>query len=96
LKVDPLSTRVICMSIDDIIEQAGGAPRIADASAKTQKPISRFAVYKWQAAGIPQAYWPLLMKLVPGLTVQEIFDANRELERRKRPKRRVREVRASA
>lgn len=84
------------MNIEEIIEQAGGAIRIADASAKTQKPIGLWAVYKWRQHGIPQVYWPLLMKLVPGLTVQEIFDANRELERRRRPKRRAREARASA
>jgi hypothetical protein len=84
------------MSIDDIIDQAGGAARIAEASSKTQKPIGHWAVYKWQTAGIPQVYWPLLMKLIPGLTVQQIFDANRELERKKRPRKRTKEVRASA
>jgi hypothetical protein len=84
------------MSIDEIIRLAGGAAHIADASAKTQKPFGLWAVYKWRQHGIPQVYWPLLMTLIPGLTVQEIFDANRELERKKRPRKRTREVRASA
>lgn len=84
------------MSIEDIIDQAGGAAKIAKASVNTRKPIGLWAVYKWRMAGIPQVYWPLLMKLVPGLTVQQIFDANRELERRKRPRKRVRETRVSA
>jgi hypothetical protein len=87
---------VICMTVDEIIEQAGGVTAIAKASVNTRKPFGAWAVYKWRQTGIDEAHWPLLMKLVPGLTVQQIYDANRELERKKRYKKRTREVRASA
>jgi hypothetical protein len=85
----------VMMSVDDIIRTAGGATLISRESEATRKPIKRGAVHRWRNEGIDEAHWPLLMRLLPGLTVQQIFDANREVERTKNPKRRA-EARAYA
>lgn len=83
------------ITVEQIIDQAGGAPHIARESQTTRKPIKKNAVYAWRVNGIDEAHWPLMMRLVPGLTVQELFDANRELDR-KHPKPRRPECRSAA
>jgi len=84
------------MTVDDIIKLAGGAVAISRASQATRKPVGRFAVHRWRTVGIDETHWQLLTALVPTLTVQQIYDANRDAERRRNPKRRANEARPSA
>jgi hypothetical protein len=73
-------------TVDDIIEQAGGARAIATASEKTDHPVGFDAVYKWPKSGIPQWHWPLLQALTK-LKIQDFYEANRAVERSTRRKR---------
>jgi hypothetical protein len=66
-------------TVAQLISVAGGARRIAAASADTQHPIGFEAVYKWPKIGVPERHWPLLIVLT-GATVQEIYDANRQID----------------
>lgn len=77
------------MSIDEIISRAGGVRVIVERSAATRRPISKWAVHKWRSIGIDEEHWALLMQLVPGLTVETLYAANREVEKRNRPSRRA-------
>lgn len=83
------------MTVSEIIRNCGGATHIARASQETRKPIKKGAVHRWRLTGIDEAHWPLLMRLLPGLTVQQIFDANRLVER-SHPKTRRSELRSAA
>jgi len=74
-------------TIEQIIHEAGGVANIARQSNATRRPVKKRAVYRWRHEGIDEVHWPLMMRLVPDLTVQQIYDANREVEHRnsKRP-----------
>jgi hypothetical protein len=72
-------------TVRGIISAAGGRQAIADASAnprfRAKKTISVEAVHKWPKIGIAEDHWPLMLQLVAGLTVQDIYAANRRLEK---------------
>lgn len=70
-------------NIRDLIRMADGAPRISEASQKTDNPVGVDAVYKWQHNGIPDDHWPLMMRLT-GVSLDVIFTANQLLKRRRR------------
>ncbi len=64
------------MTVNEIIEKAGGVSAIASAI----KGLGRDAVYKWKGIGIPDRHWPKLINLCQAgafdLTPQMLFDAN--------------------
>lgn len=87
-------------SIRDIVRSAGGPTEIARASLATQKPVTVDAVFKWYRNGIPDEHWKLIMTLTR-VSVETLFDANRELDPervrvRRRRKRLGNESRAAA
>jgi len=84
------------MTVSEIIRNAGGATRIARESQNSRKPVKRGTVHHWRFRGIDEVHWPLLMRLIPDLTVQQIYDANRELERRRPSRRRRAEYMSAA
>lgn len=61
------------MTVDEIIKLAGGAAKIAGESADA---IKADAVYKWPKIGIPDRHWPLIIRLAPEITPQQLFEAN--------------------
>ena len=76
-------------TVETIIDEAGGAPRIARASAKTDNPIKVDAVYKWpKKFGIPERHWSLVMSLT-NRSLEDIYAANRAVRngKAKAPKR---------
>lgn len=67
------------MTISEIIEKAGGRDAVAAALSADRgegKEIKPDAIRKWPMIGIPDRHWPTILKLVPELTPQELFDAN--------------------
>lgn len=66
-------------NIDQIIEAAGGARKIHEASGplddKGKRPLSFDAVYKWSKIGVPDRHWPLLMSLTE-TSATELHAAN--------------------
>ncbi|WP_415279280.1 carph-isopro domain-containing protein [Brucella sp. BZ] len=78
-------------SVTQIIELAGGAAVIADAS---KGRIKKDAVYKWPNIGIPDRHWPIIIKLAE-VSPDDLFFANCKARRVPSPKR-SRSVRASA
>jgi sucrose-6-phosphate hydrolase SacC (GH32 family) len=86
-----MSSNMASMTLLEIIEASGGPQAISDASQISRKPISVWAIYRWQTRGIPEQHWPLLMTLVRELTVEEIYRANVPVRRglRVRPLARV-------
>lgn len=59
-------------SISDIIERAGGASAIAEAS---KGRIKKDAVYKWPSIGIPDRHWPILIQRA-NVTAEQLYAAN--------------------
>lgn len=59
-------------TVAQIIQDAGGATAIADASNGV---IKKDAVYKWPTIGIQDRHWPLLMSLTR-VSADELFSAN--------------------
>lgn len=70
-------------NVRQLIEDAGGPKKIADASLKTKKPITAKSVYDWPQIGIPDRHWPILIKLAKA-TVEELYEANRAARARPR------------
>lgn len=83
------------ITVDDIIRMAGGVTRISAESLSSARPVRPRSVHCWRHNGIDEAHWDLMMRLVPGLTVQTIYDANRAVKRR-HPKRRASPARRAA
>ena len=69
-------------SIRQIIEDAGGAKKIAEASRKTKWAISAKSVYDWPEIGIVDMHWPILVKLAKA-TLKELVAANAKAPKRK-------------
>lgn len=65
------------LSVHQIIKRAGGADAIAD---RSEGKLSRWAVYKWQAKGIPDPHWPLLIEMA-GVKAEDLLSANVRLRR---------------
>jgi len=59
-------------TVQQIIEKAGGASAIAEAS---KGKITTEAVYKWPKIGIPDRHWPIVLPLA-GATADEMMAAN--------------------
>lgn len=51
------------MTIDQIIENCGGADAIAGEASSRGIKLTKWAVYKWRDIGIPDRHWPLLTAL---------------------------------
>jgi hypothetical protein len=69
----------IGMTISEIIEKAGGREAVAAALSAARgegKEIKPDAIRKWPMIGIPDRHWPTIIEMVPGLTPQDLFDAN--------------------
>jgi hypothetical protein len=65
-------------TVEEIIELAGGAPAIAEATLNTPIEVKTNSVYKWKKIGIPERFWDLIMKRSSEqLTVSQIYSANR-------------------
>jgi hypothetical protein len=67
------------MTITEIIEKAGGREKVAAALSEARgagKEIKPDAIRKWPDIGIPDRHWPTIIAMVPGLTPQDLFDAN--------------------
>lgn len=60
----------VMRTIADIIEAAGGPHVVGKATGREAGAL------KWAANGIPYRHWPKVMELVPGLTADEILQAN--------------------
>lgn len=75
-------------NVKQIIEDAGGPKKIAEASLNTKKSITAKSVYDWPQIGIPVVHWPILIKLARA-TVEELYEASRAA--RARPKKRAEE-----
>jgi len=58
-------------TIPQIIEAAGGLKAVAE------KTGLKDGVRKWPDIGVPDRYWAVLIDLVPGLTPEDLYDANR-------------------
>lgn len=57
-------------SVDQIIDAAGGPRQVGQLVGLKDGPR------KWPVNGIPDRYWAALIGQVPGLTPDEIFNAN--------------------
>jgi len=66
-------------NIKTIIEAAGGARAISEASGPADKagkrPLTYDAVYKWSKIGIPDRHWPLVISLANS-SPDELYAAN--------------------
>jgi hypothetical protein len=51
------------VSIEQIIQDAGGPSAIVRASREAGGEITRDAVYKWRLTGVPDRHWSILMSL---------------------------------
>ena len=60
-------------TIPEIIEAAGGLAVVA------QRTGLKDGVRKWAQIGIPDRYWPVLIGLVPELSPDELYAANRDV-----------------
>lgn len=69
-------------TISDLIEAAGGAGRLEEASRTYGRPITAKGVYKWKHIGIPQWHWPMMMALTRA-SERELLAVNQALSRRK-------------
>ena len=58
-------------TIPEIIKAAGGLKVVAE------KTGLKDGVRKWPEIGVPDRYWAALIDLVPGLTPEELYGANR-------------------
>lgn len=58
-------------TIPEIIESAGGLKVVAE------KTGLKDGVRKWPEIGVPDRYWAALIELVPDLTADELYAANR-------------------
>lgn len=78
------------LTIDALIERAGGAHEIARRSKKYTRSIGAKAVYKWSSNGcIPQWHWPLLKDLA-GVSEIELYAVNQQARASKHRGRQVR------
>ncbi len=68
-------------TITRIIADAGGTRTIAAAAAKTHWPILATSIKDWRRIGIPDRYWPVLIKLA-NATADELMHANRKVRLR--------------
>lgn len=59
-------------NISEIIAAAGGIDMVKS------KTGLKDGVRKWVQIGIPDRYWPILIGLAPSLTVDELYQANRD------------------
>ncbi len=77
-------------NVRQIIEDAGGPQKIAEAARKTRWKIKSKSVYDWPRIGIPEKHWPVMIRLAE-TSPQELHEAN-EVARgvRARPKRKQR------
>jgi len=66
------------MTLEQIIERAGGAKAVAEATQGTRRPVSHWAVYKWTSAGVPAHHLALLARLAR-VSVGRIVEANDSL-----------------
>lgn len=62
-------------TIEQLIKDAGGADSIAQAAGDCGLSLTKWAVYKWGANGIPEKCWSVLFELA-GTDANEIFAAN--------------------
>ncbi len=64
-------------TVKEIIKLAGGAAKIAEASAASVIPekVSAEAVWKWPKIGIPDRHWPIIRGLCD-VTAEELYQAN--------------------
>ena len=69
--------------IKQIINDAGGPRKIADASKDTHWPITAKSVYDWPQIGIPDRHWPIIIGL-SGATAHELMVANQTARRQKK------------
>lgn len=82
-------------TITAIIADAGGPRVIARAAAKTHWPILATSIKDWRRIGIPDRYWPVIIKL-SNASADELMHANRKVRlRAKRAPTRVVEADAS-
>ncbi len=70
-------------NIKQIIEDAGGPKKIAEAAKKTRWDITFKSVYDWPRIGIPDRHWPILIRLAKA-SADELLEANKKA--RARPK----------
>ena len=77
------------MTVQQIIHACGGAMKVASASRRTTTPVTFAAVFKWYRNGIPETHWPLVIGL-SGQSVEEIYNANRTAEKRRKTRRKSR------
>lgn len=70
-------------TIEELLERAGGAPEVANQSARYERAIGVKGVYKWLVNGIPQWHWPL-MKDLAGASEVDLYAANQALRNRAR------------
>ena len=71
------------MNIDEIIAAAGGHERIAERAQARGQKLSIYAPLKWRENGIPEKHWQLVMRLVRGLTPEDIYLANKKLRKQR-------------
>lgn len=66
-------------AVQKIVQRAGGAILIASSiEAETGDRFTAGAVYKWAKIGIPDRYWPLLIRLADA-SADELMAANVEV-----------------
>ena len=72
------------MTVEEIIKAAGNGTSMssgAQAICETSDiDISPAAIYKWPKIGIPDRYWPVIIKLT-GATPDDLYQANVEARR---------------
>ena len=69
------------LTIEKLLERAGGAPEVAAQSERYGRSITVKGVYKWVVNGIPQWHWPLMKALADADEV-ELYAANQALRNR--------------
>lgn len=67
------------MTIQEIINNCGGAEKVCQRVGNKGPAISKDAIRKWRSNGIPEKYWQTLFELSPSLDATVIHHANLEL-----------------
>lgn len=77
-------------TIASIIRLAGGREKIAQECTADGWRISHWAVERWPRFGIPDYYWPTLIRICDGqITPADLYEANQAVRRPNRPKQRL-------